>query len=226
MAKTDHERVNDILLGPLERPALQWFAAHMPAWVTPDILTIVGVFGSVVILAGYALTEVDAAFVWLASLGFFINWFGDSLDGTLARYRKIERPKYGFFVDHTVDAFSYLLVFGGLGLSIYVTFTIAILALVGYLLMSVLVYVDTFVTGRFKISYGRFGPTEVRALAVLFNVIFFAFGAPQIEMPYGTAPIYDLAVLALATILILIYIVSTIRRARELSGIDSRKGSE
>ena len=94
------------------------------------------------------------------------------------------------------------------------------------LLMSVLVYVDTFVTGRFKISYGRFGPTEVRALAVLFNVIFFAFGAPQIEMPYGTAPIYDLAVLALATILILIYIVSTIRRARELSGIDSRKGSE
>lgn len=220
MSKTDHERVNDILLGPLERPALNWFASHLPEWVSPDVLTLIGIFGSVVILIGYALTEVSAAFVWLASLGFFINWFGDSLDGTVARYRKIERPKYGFFVDHTVDAFSYLLVFGGLGLSIYVTFTVAILALVGYLMMSVLVYVDTFVTGRFKISYGRFGPTEIRALAVLFNVIFFVVGVPQIEMPYGQAPIYDLAVLAVAAILLLIYMVSTVRRARELANID------
>jgi phosphatidylglycerophosphate synthase len=222
MSNTDHKRVNDILLGPLERPALQWFSAHMPDWVTPDILTLIGVFGSFVILTGYALTEVNAAFVWLATLGFFINWFGDSLDGTLARYRKIERPKYGFFVDHTVDAFSYLLVFGGLGLSIYVSFTVALLALVGYLLMSVLVYVDTFVTGRFKISYGRFGPTEIRALAVLFNVIFFIFGVPVIETPYGTAPVYDLAVLAVAIILILLFMVSTVRRARQLSDIDQR----
>ena len=222
MSNTEHKRINDILLGPLERPALQWFSAHMPGWVTPDILTLIGVFGSVVILVGYALTGVSAAFVWLASLGFFINWFGDSLDGTLARYRKIERPKYGFFVDHTVDAFSYLLVFGGLGLSIYVSFTVAILALVGYLLMSVLVYVDTFVTGRFKISYGRFGPTEIRALAVLLNVFFFIFGAPEIEMPYGPAPVYDLAVLGVALILFLVFIVSTIRRARELSDIDVR----
>lgn len=220
MSNTDHERVNDILLGPLERPALQWFAAHMPAWVTPDTLTLIGVVGSLVILIGYALTEVSAAFVWLASLGFFINWFGDSLDGTLARYRKIERPKYGFFVDHTVDAFSYLLVFGGLGLSIYVTFDAAILALVGYLLMSVLVYVDTFVSGRFKISFGRFGPTEIRALAVLLNVVFFVVGVPTITLPYGTVPVYDLAVLALAALLVLIFIVSTIRRARELSAVD------
>ena len=220
MTKTDHERVNDILLGPLERPALQWLAAHMPDWVTPDILTLIGVFGSAVILAGYALTNVDDAFVWLASIGFFINWFGDSLDGTLARHRKIERPQYGFFVDHTVDAFSYLLIFGGLGLSIYVSFNAAILALVGYLLMSVLVYVDTYVTGRFKISYGRFGPTELRAIAVICNVLFFVFGVPTLEMPYGEMPIYDLAVLAIAAILLLIFMTSTIRRARELSTID------
>lgn len=220
MTKTDHKRVNDILLGPLERPALSWLSAHMPAWVTPDILTLIGVFGSVVILTGYALTNVNGAFVWLASIGFVINWFGDSLDGTLARQRKIERPKYGFFVDHTVDAFSYLLVFGGLGLSIYVSFTVAILALVGYLLMSVLVYVDTFVTGRFKISYGRFGPTELRAIAITCNVLFFIFGVPVLEMPYGEAPVYDLAVLAIAAILFLIFISSTVRRARELSAID------
>ncbi|UCG23660.1 MAG: CDP-alcohol phosphatidyltransferase family protein [Chloroflexota bacterium] len=221
MTKTEHKRVNDILLGPLERPALAWLAAHMPSWMTPDILTLIGVFGSAVILTGYALTNVSGAFVWLASVGFVINWLGDSLDGTLARHRKIERPKYGFFVDHTVDAFSYLLIFGGLGLSIYVSFNVAMLALVGYLLMSVLVYVDTFVTGRFKISYGRFGPTELRAIAVICNVLFFVFGVPTLEMPYGEAPIYDLAVLAIAAILLLIFITSTLRRARELSTIDA-----
>jgi phosphatidylglycerophosphate synthase len=192
----------------------------MPGWMTPDKLTLIGVFGSVVILAGYLLTTVNGAFVWLASIGFVINWFGDSLDGTLARYRKIERPQYGFFVDHTVDAFSYLLVFGGLGLSIYVSFNVAMLALVGYLMMSLFIYVDTYVTGRFKISYGRLGPTEVRALAVLLNVAFFVFGVPMIEMPYGQAPVYDVAVLAIAGILILIFITSTIRRANELSDID------
>jgi archaetidylinositol phosphate synthase len=222
MTKTDHKRINDILLGPLERPALPWLAEHMPAWMTPDKLTLTGVLGSVIILAGYLLTNFSDAFVWLASVGFVINWFGDSLDGTLARYRKIERPRYGFFVDHTVDAFSYLLVFGGLGLSIYVSFNAAMLALVGYLMMSLFIYVDTYVTGRFKISYGRFGPTEVRALAILLNVAFFAFGAPQIEMPYGQAPVYDIAVLGLAAILILIFIVSSIRRANELSDIDLR----
>jgi phosphatidylglycerophosphate synthase len=179
-----------------------------------------GVFGSAVILTGYALTNVNGAFVWLASIGFVINWFGDSLDGTLARHRKIERPKYGFFVDHTVDAFSYLLVFGGLGLSIYVSFNVALLALVGYLLMSVLVYVDTYVSGRFKISYGRFGPTELRAIAVICNVLFFVFGVPMLEMPYGEAPVYDLAVLAIAAILFLVFMTSTIRRARQLSAID------
>ena len=226
MSKTDHKRVNDILLGPLERPALQWLATHMPGWMTPDKLTLIGVFGSVVILAGYLLTNVDGAFVWLASIGFVINWFGDSLDGTLARYRKIERPQYGFFVDHTVDSFSYLLVFGGLGLSIYVSFNAAMLALVGYLMMSLFIYVDTYVTGRFKISYGRFGPTEVRALAVLLNIAFFVFGAPPIEMPYGEAPVYDIAVLAVAGILILIFVVSTIRRANELSDIDYRDRDE
>ena len=102
--KESHKRVNDILLGPIERPALNWLAAHMPAWMTPDGLTIIGVIGAVIILVSYGLSNLEPAFLWLASFGFFVNWFGDSLDGTLARYRKIERPKYGFFVDHTVDA--------------------------------------------------------------------------------------------------------------------------
>jgi len=157
--RSQHTRVNPMLLGPLERPALRWLAAHMPAWVHPDLLTAFGFLGTVVIFVSYVLTNYSPWFLWLASLGLIMNWFGDSLDGTLARYRNIERPKYGFFVDHIVDALDEVLVFLGLGLSPYIDFRIATLALIGYMLMSVLVYVDTIVTGKFRISYAKLGPT-------------------------------------------------------------------
>jgi len=220
MAKTkSHERVNDILLGPLERPALKWLSSHMPAWVTPDILTIIGIIGAVIIFAGYLLSNIAPAFLWLATFGYFVNWFGDSLDGTVARYRKIERPKYGFFVDHTVDAFGQLLIFGGLGLSPYVSFNVASLALVGYLLVSLYVYVNTYVTGVFQISYGKFGPTEIRMIAVIANILFFFFGVQVISFEFGDVLVYDIFVLGVAIILILIFLVSTIRRAMELARI-------
>jgi archaetidylinositol phosphate synthase len=197
--KESHKRINDILLGPLERPALQWLAARMPRWVNPDILTGIGLLGSVLIFFSYWLTSITAHFLWLASLGLVINWFGDSLDGTLARYRKIERPKYGFFIDHTVDVVSTLLVVFGLGLSPYVRFEIACLALIGYLVMSIFVYIRTCVEGVFKISYGRFGPN------------------PTVALPFGVLSIYDLIAAIVAIILTVIFLVSTISQARELA---------
>jgi len=215
-----HKRVNDILLGPLERPALQWFCVHMPSWVTPDILTIIGIFGSVIIFAGYVLSNTSSWFLWLASIGFVVNWFGDSLDGSLARYRKIERPKYGFFVDHTVDAFSQLLIFAGMGLSPYVSFNIAILALVGYLLMTVYVYVDTYVTGVFTISFGKFGPTEIRVIAVITNITFFIWASPTIELWFGSVSIYDIFILGIATVLITLFVYTVIRRALVLAKME------
>ena len=215
-----HTRINDILLGPLERPALKWLAARMPNWVTSDMLTGVGVFGAVMIFAGYWLTNLDHIFLWLASLGFVINWFGDSLDGTLARYRKLERPRYGFFVDHTVDAFNEVLIFVGLGLSPYIRFEIASLALIGYLLMSVLVYVRTAVTGEFRISYGRLGPTEVRVIAILANTLIFFFGNPEIRGPWEKLTIFDLIAALIAGVLFMIFIVSTLREARGLARLE------
>ena len=218
MADTkSHRRVNDILLGPLERPALRWLAAHMPAWVNPDILTGVGILGSVVTFFSYWLTNINANFLWLASLGLVINWFGDSLDGTLARYRKIERPKYGFFVDHTVDAMSTLLVVFGLGLSPYVRFEIACLALVSYLLMSVLVHIRTYVDGVFKISYGKFGPTEVRLIVIIANTVIYFVGNPVITLWFGAISIYDLIAGIVAALLAVIFVFSTIKQARELA---------
>ena len=214
-----HERVNDILLGPLERPALRWLAEHMPPWVTPDVLTSIGVVGSLMTFAGYWASSWAAAFLWLASLGLFVNWFGDSLDGTLARHRKIERPKFGFFIDHTVDAVSETLVVFGLGLSPYVSFEVAAVALIGYLLMSVLVYVRTYVTGEFRISYGRFGPTEVRVMIILFNAVLFFVGVREVSLWFGEVSVYDFAIGALGVALIAVFLVSTTLEARQLAKV-------
>lgn len=214
-----HQRVNDILLGPLERPALQWLAQRMPPWVTPDVLTGIGILGSLMTFAGYWASSSAAAFLWLASLGLVVNWFGDSLDGTLARHRHIERPKFGFFIDHTVDAMSESLVVFGLGLSPYVSFEVAAVALIGYLLMSVLVYVRTYVTGEFRISYGRFGPTEVRVIIILFNAVLFFVGVREVTLWFGDVSIYDFAIGALGAALIIIFLVSTTREARQLAKV-------
>lgn len=214
-----HERVNDILFGPWERPALQWLAEHMPRWVTPDVLTSIGVIGSLMTFAGYWASSSAAAFLWLASLGLVINWFGDSLDGTLARFRKIERPKFGFFIDHTVDAISETLIVFGLGLSPYVSFEIAAVALIGYLLMSVLVYVRTYVSGVFRISYGHFGPTEVRMIIIALNAVLFFVGVRKVSLWFGEVSIYDVAIGGLGAALISVFLVSTAVEGRQLAKV-------
>ena len=205
-----HQRENDILLGPLERPALQWLAEHMPAWITPDTCTAIGAFW---ILISYALSALNKNFLWLASLGFIINWFGDSLDGTLARYRHIERPQFGFFLDHTLDAFNEALIFLGLGLTPYVRFDIACLTLIAYLLLSVLVHVRTCVVGEFKISYGKLGPTEFRVIAMLLNsgMYFGGMRTISLTLPFVGQIVfspYDLVV-TFFTLLLLYFFVTT-----------------
>ncbi len=212
-----HQRVNNILLGSIERPLLAWLAARMPDWVTPDLLTAVGMFGSLTTFIGYVLSNFHPAFLWLSSLGFVINWFGDSLDGTLARHRNIQRPRYGFFVDHTLDSLSEVMIFLGLGLSPYLNFSVACLALIGYMLMSILVYVRTAVDGVFKISYGGFGPTEIRLIAILLNTGLFFNGNWTIDLPFGNVSVYDIVGLGIATALFLIFLASSLLEARELA---------
>jgi phosphatidylglycerophosphate synthase len=213
-----HTRVNDMFFGPLERPALRWLAAHSPAWLTPDILTGIGFSGSLMTAAAYGLTYFDRNFLWLASLGFVVNWYGDSLDGTLARYRRIERPRYGFYIEHVVDAFSEVLIFLGLGLSPYVRFDLASLALVGYLLLSILVYIRTCVRGEFVIAYGKLGPTEVRLIAIGANTLVYFIGNPHIPLPFGALTVYDLIVAAITVLLYTIFISSAIHQGILLAG--------
>lgn len=220
-----HQRVNDILLGPLERPALKWLAAHMPPWVTPDTCTIIGFLAALMILISYALSMINRNFLWLASLFYVINWFGDSLDGTLARYRHIERPVFGFFVDHTTDAFNEVMIFVGLGLTPYISFPIACLALIGYLLLSVLVFVRTCVVGEFQISYSKLGPTEIRVLAILLNIVMYFVGVKTITWTVGglgqlTFSPYDLALAVVALMLLYFFLTTAIQETIRLARIN------
>jgi phosphatidylglycerophosphate synthase len=216
--------VIDTFLGPVEKKALLWLAARMPPWVMPDTLTLIGLIASIIIFLGYALTIYDKAFLWLASLGFVLNWFGDSLDGNLARYRKIERPRYGFFVDHIIDTVSEGLIFLGLGISPYLRFDLALLAMASYLWLSVYVYLATYVNGVFRISYARMGPTEVRVLGILANTVIFFSGNPRINLALGTRlfslTIYDVVGIVFVVLATGLFIYNSIVTAMLLSRED------
>lgn len=212
-----HTRVNSTLTAPLERPALQWLAAHSPAWITPDVLTSIGVVGSVMCFVGYWLTGRDVAWLHLVNLGFLVNWYGDSLDGSLARYRKIERPKFGFYIDHSVDAVTEFLTIIGIGMSPYLRLDIAAFAMIGYLLMSVHVYVRTAVEGVFKISYGIFGPTEMRLIIVLVNTgIILAERWFLTPVGWGLLP-FDLIGIVLAGAMGAVFLGTTLKHAVRLA---------
>lgn len=213
----DHTRVNDILLGPLERPALKWLAQNLPASATPDMMTVIGIAGALIITLGYGLSHFHPAFLWLATLGFIINWFGDSLDGTLARYRHIERPKYGFYIDHVTDCLTEIVIILGMGLSPYISFKIASLCCIAYIAMSVLVYVRMNVMGEFKISYGKLGPTEVRVIAIGLNTAMFLAGVRSFSIYLGTHTIslspYDLVVVVITFLLLYFFGETGIKQA-------------
>lgn len=224
-AKKTDKRVNDILFGPLERPALQLFCRHMPAWVNPDILTAVGVGGGLIMAVSYWLSNFDNNFLWMVDFGLVVNWFGDSLDGTLARYRKIERFKYGYFVDHTVDTFTQTIVCIGLGLSPFVGFNYAMLALVSYLQLGILTYVRTAVTGIFKISYGKVGPTEVRVILIGVNAVFYFASNPMIDLSFINILLFNLIILGIAAAFFVHFIVVTLKQAARLNEQDRSKNN-
>lgn len=226
-----HKRENDILLGPLERPALRWLAAHSPAWVTPDMLSALGVIGALLIFLGYVLSNLDRNFLWLASFGFVVNWVGDSLDGTLARYRHIERPKYGYYIDHTLDAVCQIIVFFGLGSSPYIDARVAMMCLIAYMLLSVLVYVRTYVVGAFQLSYSKLGPTEVRVIAILLNLWMYLGGTHPDNLTWkivGRYPItiYDGAVLLIAALLAYFFFTSWWSQLRQLAQLEPPSRSD
>ena len=170
--KADAVRIQTSVLNAMEKKVLVWLAERQPKWMTSDILTYIGTFGAMVIAAGYILSAWNINFLWLSSLGFIINWYGDSLDGTLARVRKTQRPIYGYYIDHTIDAINEVMIFVGVGLSGLMHLNIALLALVMYFLMTINVSINAHLKKEFKLTYAKMGPTEFRIIMIVINTLF------------------------------------------------------
>ena len=196
---TDAPREMTFLLAGVERRVLRLLAERVPRMLRSNHLTVLGTLGAVGAGTAYALTTYDPAWLWVASLMLGVNWVGDSLDGTLARVRGTQRPKYGYYVDHVVDAFSTAVIGLGIGLSPYVNLGLALGLVVVYLALSINVYLESTVFGVFKISYGRIGPTEVRLLLMMLNTVLALAALWQIKGPF---PVRVVANWTLAVLLI------------------------
>lgn len=208
------DRIQQNMSASAERRLLNWLCARMPRWVTPDKLTGFGVLGAFVVFLGYACSEWSPHTLWFAILGYVMQWFGDSMDGSLARWRKCERPKYGYFIDHSVDGLVILLIMGGIGWSPYVRMDVALFTLAGYLLLAVHTFLAARVLGEMKLSYLNAGPTELRFLLIAMTLVMMWLGPNTYVFPKWSG--FDLFVGAAAVILNLLFVKQTLVTARRL----------
>lgn len=178
------------LTAAAEKRLLVWLAGRMPASVNSDHLTALGLAGSAMAGVGYALAGRDPAWLHFVNLGLLVNWFGDSLDGTLARVRNHLRPRYGFYVDHLVDAFGALFLLVGLAASGLVGERLALALLVAYYFFSINMYLATCSLGVFKISYGLLGGTELRIILAAINLLVLAY--PRVTLLGRSWLLFDL----------------------------------
>jgi phosphatidylglycerophosphate synthase len=211
-------RIQQTVLSRAERHLLNWLCARLPRWVTPDMLTSLALVAAAVIFGAYAMSNFNPAWLWLAVAGYFVHWFGDSLDGSLARFRRIERPRYGYFIDHSCDGLAILLILGGMGASPYVRVDIALFALTCYLLLAVNTFLIAKVMGDFHLSHLGAGPTELRVLLIVVTITMFVTGPEANALPSFSG--FDLFVGGFSAILLAIFLTQTWRTGRLLSAHD------
>lgn len=230
MKQEQSKRIQTSVLNGVEKKVLVWLAERQPRWMTSDILTGIGVVGAVVVALGYFLSNYRIEWLWLASLGFVVNWYGDSLDGTLARVRKTQRPIYGFYLDHNIDGVTMAIMCVGAGLSDMLNLYIAMAVLAVYLLLSISVYINAHLKGEFKLTYAGMGPTEFRLIMIVVNTLFiFAnslrewsvnFTVAGVSVTFG---VFDFIGLAILLVLVLIYLNNFKHDAKEYAELDPVK---
>ena len=212
------QRIQENILASSERKLLIWLCRRMPAWVSPDFLTTLGFAGALATLLGYAASNLAPEWLWLAIGGYVLHWFGDSMDGSLARYRKIERPSFGYFIDHSCDGLTTLMMLAGIGLSPFVRLDVALFALSGYFLLSIHAYLAARVVGEMRLSYLAAGPTELRLVLIILTLAMLAFGSgPGL---FGSVSGFDLFVGAVGTILVILFVAQTLATAKGLATVD------
>ena len=229
-------RIQTSILSAPERRFLVWAAERMPAWVTSDMLTWFGVFGAAVAGVSYVLANYSLQWLWLASLGYVINWFGDSMDGSLARVRSQQRKLYGYYLDHNVDCICEFFIFAGIGMSGLVNFWLALLCYVVYLQLEVYVAINAKIKNEFKLTYGKMGPTEFRLFMIIVNTLLI-YVMPHVNVHH----IYDLTIgmnsyrlelqlldyiaFGIWVILFISYLGSFVKDLRYFNGIDPKPGA-
>jgi len=214
-------RIHESWLAAREKRLLVAVASRLPAWVTPDRLTVLGVLGALVAGLAYVATRYSPWFLWAACAGLVLNWFGDSLDGTLARTRGIERPVYGYFLDHSTDVISQVFIFLGLGASHYLRFDAACLILMSYWMAALLTFIRAVATKVFQISYFGIGPTEIRIALALYSMAVFFLG--RLEVPWVHATLIDLFGFALFPLVFLSFVAMVKSEAKELAAREDQR---
>jgi archaetidylinositol phosphate synthase len=208
------EREPNFLLAPLERRFLPWAAGRLPRWVLPDDMTAIGVLAAFGVCGAYQLSNEGNGWLWAASGLLVLQWVGDSLDGTLARVRGIQRPKYGYYLDHIVDAIATAAIGLGLGLSPFMLLSIGALIVVGYLILSINVYLESMAFGRFRLGYGYLGPTEIRAVLILLNTALaleLGLDFTILELKMTVFDVIGLAIVALMLTLLTVRVFGNLR---------------
>jgi phosphatidylglycerophosphate synthase len=218
---SNHVREHGALTAGAEKRLLIWIAARLPRWLTSDHLTLLALAAMALGGAGYALARFDRRALWLVVAALFLNWFGDSLDGTLARVRRAERPRYGFYVDHVLDIVGITLLMAGLAVSGFMHPIVALALLVAYLLVSGEVFLATAVHSVFRMSFAGFGPTELRIVLAIGTVALFR--DPQVNLgALGRLPLFDLGGIIATAGLTSALLVSICRNTRALA--DAERG--
>jgi archaetidylinositol phosphate synthase len=207
-------------LAKAEGRALEWIARRLPAWVMPDHLTALGVVAAFGIAAAYLLSNGDKVWLWAASALLVVHWLGDSLDGTLARVRKIERPKYGYYLDHLVDALATAVIGLGLGLSPWMLLSVGLVIVIAYLVLSINTYLETYAFGVFTLGYGRLGPTEARLALIALNTLIALGVGLGFEVAGLGLTVLDLIGLGLAGVMLATLLARGARNLRTLAAME------
>lgn len=198
----DAPRSKEFLLARHEGRVLEWIARRLPARVMPDHMTALGVLAAFGIAGAYLLSNGDKAWLWAASALLVVHWLGDSLDGTLARVRGIERPKYGYYLDHLIDAVATAVIGLGLGLSPWMLLAVGLTIVVAYLVLSINTYLETYAFGVFTLGYGRLGPTEARLGLIVVNTLIALGVGLGFEVAGLGLTVLDVAGLGIAALMI------------------------
>jgi len=210
----DAARVQQSFTAEIERRALAWYAARLPSWVQSDHLTLLGFAAMLLAGASYAFARWNRLGFLLAIACLALNWFGDSLDGTIARLRNRQRPRYGFYVDHMIDTCGGLFLIGGLALSGVMDWRIAIGMFVAFLMLSIETYLATYTLGAFRLSHAKFGPTEIRILLAAGNFALWLHPAARVwGTPYR---LFDFGGMIAIAGMGMMFVVSAIRHTPDL----------